>query len=164
MAIKAATILAFLFACVPGWSQGTQIDWTRIKNPPAVTSLIPSGNGTKAVTTTGVQTLGSCVVVDAFGNHVPSGFPCISSIRTGSTTISPGTVKDGACNVGGTTITVSGAVVGDAVNVAPSTPLPAGINVSAQVAVANTISVQLCNWSGSPVTLPTATYTATVLH
>lgn len=43
---------------------------------PTVSVTTPSGTGTSLVTTTGAQTLGDCVTIDANGNHVAAGAAC----------------------------------------------------------------------------------------
>ncbi len=54
----------------------------------------PSGTGTTVVTTTGTQTSGDCVEIDANGNHVASGTACVPTadpVFTGSVQIPNGT-------------------------------------------------------------------------
>lgn len=64
-----------------------------------------SGNTTQFVTTTGTQTSGNCVQIDASGNHIASGGAC----GAGSSAL---TVTDGTHTVGTTTnIAVSGGLV-----------------------------------------------------
>lgn len=73
-------------------------------------------------------------------------------------------IPDGSCAVGGTTITVTGANVGDPVPVGPSTNLASGVESYGKVTSANTVTVEVCNFSGGANTPGTATYTAQVFH
>jgi len=60
-------------------------------------------------------------------------------------------------------LTVTGANPGDAV--APGWPaLPSGLLGIMLVSATNTVSIQLCNFSGSGVTPPSATYRATIVR
>lgn len=76
-----------------------------------------SGNTTAYVTTTGTQTSGRCVQIDANGNHVAASGSCnvSSGITVGSTTVNSGTTTkvlyDNAGVLGEYTVTGSGNVV-----------------------------------------------------
>ena len=83
-------------------------------------------------------------------------------IATASET--PGAIADGTCLVLGTTVTISGAVVGDSVAVGFSPSLASGITGFGQVTSANTVSATLCNSSGVSVTPPSESLTATIIH
>jgi hypothetical protein len=50
-----------------------------------------SGNTTQFVTTTGAQTSGNCVSIDASGNHIASGAGCLTGLTIGTTTLTSGT-------------------------------------------------------------------------
>ncbi len=54
-----------------------------------------SGNTTQFVTTTGVQTSGKCVEIDANGNHIPSALGCNAATGTGDV-VGPATATDNA--------------------------------------------------------------------
>jgi hypothetical protein len=56
----------------PGGSSGN----IQYNNAGAFGGLAPSGNGTTVVTTTGAQTSGKCVKIDANGNHVADTVAC----------------------------------------------------------------------------------------
>lgn len=53
---------------------------------PTVSVASPSGNGISLVTTTGAQTSGDCVTIDANGNHVAAGAACGSGGGGGAAT------------------------------------------------------------------------------
>jgi hypothetical protein len=72
----------------------------------------------------------------------------------------PGAVLNGA--TASTTITVNGAMVTSPAWAAWSASLPAGVILTAQVTVANTVLVTLINLSGSTQTITAGTVTATV--
>jgi hypothetical protein len=82
----------------------------------------------------------------------------------GSAAITPSALTDGACAVQGTTITISGATVGDPVSIGASAALPANVNAFGKVTSANTVSIELCNTTGAAVTPSAATFTATIVH
>jgi len=109
-----------------------------------------SGNTTAFVTTTGAQTAGRCVEIDASGNHVQSASGCAGGgITIGSTTIISGTTTrilyDNAGLLGEYTITGGGTVV--AMQTSPTLITP---NIG--TATANTIN-------GLTITASTGTLT-----
>lgn len=65
-------------------------------NAGIVGERVPSGTGTTVVTTTGTQTSGNCVNIDANGNHVASGASCagnaITALTSDVTATGPGSV------------------------------------------------------------------------
>jgi len=84
---------------------------------------------------------------------------------TGTATINfSSAIPDGGCAVGGTTITASGANVGDPVGVGPSTNLASKVESYGKVTASNTVTVEVCNFSGLAVTPGSATWTATIIH
>ena len=87
-----------------------------------------------------------------------------SSKITGSASIAVGSIPDGTCAAQATTITVTGAVANEFAAVAPSVALAAGVEAFGKVRSANTVTVEVCNFSGSTVVPGTASYTATVFH
>jgi hypothetical protein len=79
-----------------------------------------------------------------------------------SATLNFPSISTGAC-AAVQTLTVTGANPGDAV--APGWPaLPSGLLGIMLVSATNTVSIQLCNFSGSGVTPPSATYRATIVR
>ena len=79
-----------------------------------------------------------------------------------SATLNFPSIATGAC-AAAQTITVSGANPGDAV--APAWPaLPSGVLGIMSVSATNTVTVQLCNLSGSALTPPSASYKATIVR
>ncbi len=110
------------------------------------------------VTFTNAQS-GICYV-----NSQSGGVSVVTKI-TGSASIAfSSSIPDGACAVGGTTITITGANVGDPVPVAPSTNLASGVEAYGKITGSNTATVEVCNFSGGAVTPGTATYVAQVFH
>jgi hypothetical protein len=73
-------------------------------------------------------------------------------------------IPDGACAVGPSTITVAGANTGDQPIVAPLVPLASGVESYAKATGSNTVTVEVCNFSGGAVTPGTTTYTAEIFH
>lgn len=110
------------------------------------------------VTFTNAQS-GVCYVNSASG-----GSSNVSKI-TGTATINFSTsIVDGGCFVGGTTITATGANVGDPVMVGPSTNLASKVESFGKVTASDTVTVEVCNYSGVAVTPGSATWTATLIH
>lgn len=70
-------------------------------------------------------------------------------------------VADGA--VANTTVTVTGAAIGDFVSVSNSVVVPANATLTGQVTAANTVSVTLFNKTGSPLVLGASTLKALVV-
>jgi hypothetical protein len=87
-----------------------------------------------------------------------------ASRLTGSASITPSALTDGACSLLGTTLTITGAVVGDPVSVGANPSLATGVEPRAKVTSANTVSIELCNFTGASVTPSAATFAATVVH
>jgi hypothetical protein len=84
---------------------------------------------------------------------------------SGSASIAFGSsIPDGACAVGGTTITVTGANTGDPVVIGPLVPLASGVESYGKTTGSNTVTVEDCNNSGGAVTPGTTTYTAQIFH
>lgn len=80
---------------------------------------------------------------------------------SGTATIDPAAIADGACaNIG--TITVTGVATGD--NVAPGWPstLDAGVVGTMFVTSANTVTARVCNWSGATVDIASTSFKAGV--
>lgn len=89
--------------------------------------------------------------------------PTIPTVYKGSASITFGTVNDGTSVVSGTTITVTGAAVGDVVRIGVSPSLPAGVQCIGKVSAVNTVTVEVWNISGAAVNLAAATVTATIV-
>ena len=79
---------------------------------------------------------------------------------SGSVTWDPPSVGSGSQT--STTVTVTGAAVGDPVSVGFSTAVPAGALLVGSVTATNTVTVTLLNSVGSPVDLASGTLTAVV--
>lgn len=89
----------------------------------------------------------------------------IPVVVTGTASITPGTVAATTCGDASTTITVTGAVVGDSCS--PGTPAAgAGTDIvaSCYISASNVAKVRFCNVNGSDQTGTTGTYRATVVH
>lgn len=84
------------------------------------------------------------------------------TIRTGTVVWDPASMAAGAQV--NTTVTVTGAVVGDAVAAGFSTALPAGVLISAAVTAADTVRVTLLNESGVVQDLASGTLRAQVFR
>lgn len=80
---------------------------------------------------------------------------------SGTTTYDPGNLIDGQGVT--TTVTVSGAVLGDFVEVSFSQDLQ-GIALTAWVSAANTVSVRFQNETGAPIDLASGTLKARAHH
>ncbi len=90
-------------------------------NPPSVGTR--SGNTTAFVTTTGTQTSGDCVKIDANGNHIANGSACgggsgsVTSISTtspigGGTITTTGTITCTTCTTNASALTANLPVIG----------------------------------------------------
>lgn len=77
-----------------------------------------SGNTTAFVTTTGTQTSGDCVKIDASGNHIANGAVCVSLAGTNTWTGAQtfGQVVGGTSTQSGTSYTLAAADCGTAIN------------------------------------------------
>ena len=82
-----------------------------------------SGNTTAFVTTTGAQTSGNCVSIDASGNHIASGSSCnsgtVTSIATtapitGGTITTTGTIACATCVTSAASLTANALMIGTA--------------------------------------------------
>lgn len=81
---------------------------------------------------------------------------------SGSTSLDFGSINAGATSE--LTITVTGAAVGDTVQLAPPATLEAGLIATGFVSAANTVTVRLANITGSPIDPGSATWSAVVLQ
>jgi hypothetical protein len=81
---------------------------------------------------------------------------------TGTATLTFPSIPPSAC-ASDLTFALSGASVGDSVAAGWPDTLPAGLLGIMRVTPANTIAVRLCNFSGSAMTPPAATYRATIV-
>ena len=87
-----------------------------------------------------------------------------SNILIGSAAITPPAgILDGGTAYCSPTIGVAGANPGNGVNVSAVPALPAGVFAFGTIFGSGSVTVQILNISGGPVTLPTANYTATVM-
>lgn len=82
---------------------------------------------------------------------------------TGSVTATPGVVADGGFVVLGSTISITGAVVGDPVFVGVSVSLAAGIFAIGKVTAANVVTIEIYNQTGESQALGSHIFNATVL-
>ncbi len=82
---------------------------------------------------------------------------------TGTTTQTPGTLTDGATALVGT-FTLTGAVLGDPIYAGATPALPTGVQVVAKVSSANTVNVEVWNFSGGPQTIPSTVFNVVILH
>jgi len=71
-------------------------------------------------------------------------------------------ICDGCCLQGANTITVAGAAIGDAVAIGANPALTDGLNVIGKATATNTITVEVCNWTGAAITPSSRTYLASV--
>lgn len=85
----------------------------------------------------------------------------MSSQVSGTATWDPPSIGDGAMT--STTVTVTGALLGDTAFAAFSLVVPAGALLTAQVTASNTVTVTLYNKSGGSLDLSSGTLRATVL-
>lgn len=120
-----------------------------------------------------VQIIGRVIATNASaGTDVAYIFPseirgpalagAVKLVGTGSVT--PTAINDGACAQQGTTITVTGANVGDPVSVGSTAAQADGIDLFGKVTATNTITLEICNISGAAATPASGTFTATVVH
>ncbi len=79
----------------------------------------------------------------------------VGNYLIGTTTWNPGTIANGATVT--TTVTVTGATVGQPITAGLTTLTVAGVLISAAVTAANTVTVTLLNQSGSSQTIGSGT-------
>lgn len=79
-----------------------------------------------------------------------------------SGTIDFTSTPDGACRE--STLTLTGATVGDVVALGVGTALPTGVSATARVSAADTAEVQICNLSGAAVDLTSRSWTVRVVR
>lgn len=82
----------------------------------------------------------------------------------GSASINVGLILDGTTIALVTTITVTGALVGDPVTIGVNPPLDTGVWTQGKVTATNTVTVEVQNNSTFNKTPGSATYTATIVH
>ncbi|HEV3330670.1 MAG TPA: hypothetical protein VG096_06805 [Bryobacteraceae bacterium] len=82
---------------------------------------------------------------------------------SGTGTINVTSINDGSCIAAGT-VTVPGAAAHEWAAVAPATDLATGVEAFGKVLASNTVTVEVCNYSGAPVIPGSLAWTAYVLH
>ena len=117
-----------------------------------------SGNTTAYVTTTGAQTLGDCVKIDANGNHIANGSACGGGSGTGeySGAIDFGAIPDMSCLE--STFAATGATTAMIVELSLPAAWETGLLANGWVSAADTAKVRACNFSGTPVNPVSATF------
>lgn len=115
--------------------------------------VVIGGTGTITDASTGTT------IIQPAGSKFNGG-ALIKGHLSGTTTWNPGAVGNGA--IASTTVTVSGAAVGDTVTAGFSTALPAGVLISGAVTAAGTVTVTVHNVSGASQTLASGTLRADV--
>jgi hypothetical protein len=94
-----------------GGSPGGSTGDIQYNNAGAFGGRAPSGNGTSVATTTGAQTSGRCVEIDANGNHIAAAAGCATSTSVGFAPVSwiPGTdVNNAIVFVAPAALTITG--------------------------------------------------------
>jgi hypothetical protein len=131
--------------------------WTASAAPVSGTWL--TGDQVWAVTPTLGGTLGwACTSGGTPGTWKSVGL--IAAAYTGTATWDPASTADGAMT--STTVTVTGATVGDTVTVGFSNAVPAGAILAGSVTAADTVTVTLFNKSGGVLDLASGTVRASV--
>jgi hypothetical protein len=139
-----------IIQCYNNGTPPVNIEWDTL-------TLTDTNNAT--VTFTNAQS-GICYV-----NSQTGGLTAGVAKLSGTATINfSSAIPDGSCAVGGTTITITGANVGDPVIVAPDTNLASKVEAFGKLTASNVATVEVCNYSGGAVTPGSATYTAQVFH
>lgn len=92
-----------------------------------------------------------------------SGGGAVSKL-TGTATFDPGSIQDTALVTLGTTVTVTGASVGDICQCYTSPVPPAGCDVLGRVTATNTVTLKFLNLSGSTQSPGSTVFNAVVLH
>lgn len=150
-----------------GWGTGRSVNFVGVYVNPsneleAVFYVDNNGTGTSAADIVfdveGVGNGGSVVNVNSFTNAGTVN-PSTFGVLRATATWDPGSVSSGAQT--STTVTVTGAAVGDSVRATFSLSL-AGLQMTAYVSAANTVTVLLGNLTGGAVDLASGTLTVTV--
>ena len=119
-----------------------------------------SGNTTQVVTTTGAQTSGDCVKIDASGNHIANGAACIVVIASGAKTLNTTAVSANTCG-SAQTDTATGTLTTDSFTWVTNGDITAvtGYNVAGTFGLeifayptADTVNFKVCNTTGSSIT------------
>lgn len=120
----------------------------------------PSGNGTTVVTTTGTQTAGRCVVIDANGNHVADSGSCGSGGTSTHYFWYPGAYSDGG--TGSARSVISGNCTTDNVISLNTVGTTIGLGKAIEAGCTTTIYFELpSTWDGNAPTLNVDTLLAT---
>lgn len=82
----------------------------------------------------------------------------------GFATFSPGVIQDGTMPILGTTVTVTGASIGDLTYVGTDGSLPSGIRVFGDVTSTNTVTLRMMNLSGSVYSPGMSVFNIVVWH
>lgn len=133
-----------------GVAQTYGVDYTNINNQ--ITFLQAS-----------IPQPGDIVTAEAFNSGTPQAVAPPDRTMTGQATLSDAMTVDGGTTVIGT-VTVPNAIVGNGVVVAPQNALPAGVRAFGSVTLPNTVTIEIWNLSGGPVTLPPNVYYATAIQ
>lgn len=93
----------------------------------------------------------------------PAQFQSLVDVIFGSATVDPASVATGAAGQGSTTVTVTGAALGDAVIPFPGVDLTS-VQVTASVTAADTVKIMIQNLSGGAVDLASSTWRFLILR
>lgn len=111
------------------------------------------GSGGSVTAGTGISVSGSIVSVDT---------AAVPSFLAGSATIDFASISASSCAI--QTLTMTGAVTGDAVIGGWPADMSTGIIPRILVSAANTVQIQLCNVTGGAIDPPSRTYGATIVR
>lgn len=159
-ALRAQAAMAGLYQTPIAGAPGTWPTFATVATTGAYSDLmgkptIPSSATSPIVYSGGVISCPTCATTASGGAAKLSG---TATFAFGSA------ICDGCCAQGGTTLTVTGANVGDPVEIGATPALAAGLVPSGKANSANTVTVEICNWTGASVTPGSTTYLATVVH
>lgn len=104
----------------------------------------------------------SKLIINSGGIKVGSSGTTFTAVYSGTTTWDPASLTNGTSD--STTVTVTGAAMGDVVSVGFSQDIPAGVTISGNVSSSGTVRVTITNTSGGIVDLNSGTLRAQVTH
>lgn len=135
--------------CYDNSTPRVNVEWNTL-------TLTDANNAT--VTFTNAQS-GICYV-----NSQSGGTTTVTKLSGSASIAFSSSIPDGSCAVGPSTITVTGGNTGDEAVIGVLVPLASGVESYGKTTASNTVTVEVCNFSGGAVTPGTTTYSAEIFH
>lgn len=134
----------------------------------AVTPIVSAADDTGATSAglgIGDVYLESGVIPNRLRANGGSGSGTVTKLRASATIVGIGEILDGGVLVLSTTLSITGALLGDPVEaIGVNPPLPAGVMAFGKVTSAGVVTIEIWNNSEIPVIPGTGVYTAVIIH